>query len=164
MKVPQFERYAHRLQAFALVICGAIIGAAIFMSITHHQLDYEIKMRRELQHQFDKLKEDNESLKIHRNKQSIIKSVHVMLEDRVQFDDMIVSEIEKRVEADLKSLRGMPIDQLEQSPQQIRELYGARMLPSIHQKDYVVEIRTIIVIYGDLKVWITAKEYIRQPS
>lgn len=166
MRVPQFDRLKHRLQALALVICGMIIGAAIFMSITHKQLDYEIKKGRDLQNQLDKVLEDVESLKIYQNKQSIIKSVNVALESesKTSLDDVIVSDIIKRVETDLKSLKGKPIAHLDQSPEQVRELYGTRLLPNIHGKDYIIEIRTMIVMYGDLKIWISAKEYIRQPS
>lgn len=166
MRVPQFRNYAHLLQGLALIICGMIIGAAWFMSITHHQLDAALKHSRDLQTQLNKLLEDNESLKIYRNKQSIIKSVNVVIEDAPDkvLDDVIKNEIVEKVEEDLKQLKGKPISYIEQDPQQLREIYGDRIIPNIHNKDYIVSIHTILVIYGDLKIWISVQEYIRQPS
>jgi hypothetical protein len=167
MRVPNWERFVHWSQGFALLICGMIIGAAVFMSITHHHLEAEITKSNALQSEIDDLLEDNEDLNMYKNKQTVIKSVRVGVDNppgEKSLDDVIVNEIVQRVEDDLKKLKGQPISNIEQDPHQIRDIYGARLLPGIHGKDYLVEIHTLLVIYGELKIWISAKEYIRQPS
>lgn len=169
MRVPSFELFAHWLRSFALLLCGMIIGAAIFMSITHHHLNEQIMKNRALEKEIDKLLEDNESLEFYKNKQTVIKSVSVGVQTSLDPDEKpltedITSEIERRVEDDLKKLKGQPISYIDQDPQYIRNIYGAKILADIMDKDYVVEIQTILVIYGELKVWVSAKEFIRQPS
>ncbi len=167
MRMPAWERFIHMSQGFALILCGMILGAAVFMSITHQQLNTEIMKNRSLEADMKKLLEDNESLNIYRNRQTVIKSVSVGVENNPQdkeLDQVIVSEIRRRVEADLKNLKGRPISYIDQDPNQVKNIYGARVLPNIHDKDYIVEIHTLIVIYGELKIWVSAREYIRQPT
>jgi hypothetical protein len=168
MRVPSLDRFARWTQSFALVICGMIIGAAVFMSITHRHLEDQIMRNRSLESEIQKLLENNESLKFYKNKQTIIKSVEVgVIENTAEetsLEPVIVSEIKERVEEDLKDLKGRPISYIDQDPQSIKNIYGERLAPDIHGKDYMIRIHTILVIYGELKVWVSAEEFIRRPS
>lgn len=164
MRFPSPERFAYLSKSFAILICGMIIGAAIFMSVTHHHLEYFITENRSLNAELNKLIEDNEDLHIYKNRQTVIKSVSVGVEQdsgEEPLSEIIVSEIKQRVEEDLKGIKGQPISYIDQSPQNIKNIYGQKLLAGIHDKDYVVEIHTIVVIYGELKVWITAREFTR---
>lgn len=167
MRMPDWQRFAYMSRGIALIICGMIIGAAVFMLITHQQLETVIMKSKALQQEINDLLEDNKDLKNYKNKQTIIKSVKIGLthhpEDK-PMDSIIENEIIRRVQEDLKKLKGQPISYIEQDPNQIRDIYGKRLLPNIHEKDYVVEIHTLLVIYGELKIWMKAEEYIRQPT
>lgn len=168
MRVPTFARFVHWLQGFALILCGMVMGAAIFMSITHQQLDDQIKKNREFQDQIKKLKDDHASSELN-NKPTVIKSIEVDVDNKLgpedkDLDPVIKSELERRVEADIAGLKGQSISSIEENPQYIQRIYGKRHVPNIHGKDYEVEIHTLIVVYGKLKIWVYAKEYVQKPS
>lgn len=139
------------------------------MSVTHHHLNEEIMRNGSLQDEIDKLLENNEDLEFYKNKQTVIKSVEVEVENKLdpdekKLDEDVIREIENRVEEDLKNLKGQPISYIDQDPLYIQKIYGRRHLPNILGKDYEIEIHTMLIIYGELKVWISAKEFIRKPS
>lgn len=161
MRVPPLGIFAGWFQAFGLLCAGAIIGAAIFMVIYQHNMTELIKQNELLIGQKEQLQEEIEPLKTYRDYETTLKTIEIHIEslpERNRPDELIQSQIKKSVYSQLKPLIGMKVANFYEHPKQIKEYYGRRVLPNINEKDYIVEIDTVVILYGKLNVWIHVEE------
>jgi hypothetical protein len=162
--VPPFRLFRHWLQSFGLVISGAVIGAAGFMLVFQHNMNELLMVNAALRSEKETLAEEIEALKNYKDQQTVIKSVQVQMEqppDKERLEEIIAGEIKKRVYEDLKIFVGKPISVIDQDPQAVRSLFGKKPLLGINEKDYVAEINTIMVMNGELKIWLKVNELAR---
>ncbi|WP_248930503.1 hypothetical protein [Paenibacillus hamazuiensis] len=166
MRVPQFEYYAGLLQAFGLMLAGAVIGSAVFMGIYKNNFNIVIEQNRELKKEQAELLEKIETNNKLRNKQSVIGDVKVFVSsgDNSQLDKIAAGELERKVEQDLKVVIGQKISAFEENPQLYEKLIAQRIYQGVAQKDYTVSVKTMVLTQTQLKVWIVAKEWNRLPA
>jgi dipeptide/tripeptide permease len=164
MRVPNFSQWVAWSQAFALLVCGMIIGAALFMLVYQHNMNEILAandtLRREKNELLDKIKD----LEKYKNQHTVIKSIVVDIEDdpnEEAISEVIKNKIIENVKTALSVFKGKPISYLADThtSQIARTLFGERRIPNIHDRDYIVEIKSIIVVYDEMKVRITAREW-----
>ncbi|GGI44311.1 hypothetical protein GCM10008018_06470 [Paenibacillus marchantiophytorum] len=106
------------------------------------------------------LRLDIENLNKTRNKQSLINIINVHLLPKNQ-DDLISEDIQKEIEGDVKSELKLAIGQKATYVKDSQPLYE-RLITSrtyiLHDKKYMIEVKSIVLIQTELTVWITAQE------
>jgi hypothetical protein len=160
LRVPPFARYQRLLANFGLLVSGAIIGSAVYMSIhqhTYNQLYVEMHMYLE---ENKDLRDDIDNLNKTRNKQALINVVNVYLLPKNQ-DDLMSEDIQKEIEGDVKGELKLVIGQRATNVRDARLLYERLITQKtyvLHEKKYTVEVKSIVLIQTELTVWITAEE------
>ncbi|KQX45896.1 hypothetical protein ASD40_18855 [Paenibacillus sp. Root444D2] len=160
MRIPPFARYQRLLSSLGLMLSGAIIGSAIYMSIHQHTYNQlYVQMHKYLEENRDLL-DDIENLNKTKNKQALINTVNVHLLPKNQ-NELISEDIQKEIEVDVKSELKLVIGQKAAFVRDSQPLYERIITQRtyiLHDKKYVVEIKSIILIQTELTVWITAQE------
>jgi hypothetical protein len=160
LRIPPFARYQRLVSSLGLMLSGAIIGSAIYMSI--HQYNYTqlyVEMHKYLQENRD-LRADIDNLNKTKNKQSLINVVNVHLVPKNQ-EELISEDIQKEIESDIKSELKLVIGQKAAFVRDSQPLYEKIITQRtyiLHDKKYVVEVKSIVLIQTELTVWITAQE------
>lgn len=160
MRIPPFARYQRLLSSLGLMLSGAIIGSAVYMSI--HQYNYTqlyVEMHKYLQENRD-LRADIDNLNKTKNKQSLINVVNVHLISKNQ-EELISEDIQKEIESDIKSELKLVIGQKATYVKDAQPLYEKLITQKtyiLHDKKYIVEVKSIVLIQTELTVWITAQE------
>jgi len=160
VRVPPFDRYQRFLAGFGLFLSGAIIGSAVYMSIHQHTYNQlYVQMHKYLEENRD-LREDIDNLNKTRNKQALINVVNVYLVPKNQ-EDIISEDIQKEIEGDVKSELKLVIGQKAAYVRDAHPLYERLITQrtyTLHDKKYVVEVKSIVLIQTELSIWITAEE------
>lgn len=160
MRVPPFARYQRLLASFGLLVAGAIIGSAVYMSIHQHTYSQLYVQMRKYMEENTELKGDIEDLIKTRNKQALINAVHVYLVQKSQ-DEPIGEDIQQEIESGVKNELKLVIGQKTAYVRDARPLYEKLITQKIyvlHDKKYAVEVKSIVLIQTELSIWITAEE------
>jgi hypothetical protein len=160
LRVPPLDRYRHLFTGFGLMIAGAIIGSAIYMSIHHKNFNLMYVKMHNYQKENEKLLQDIESLNKTRNKQTLINFVNVYLQNQ-EDEEPLSEDIQKEIEGDVKKELRLVIGQKVAYVRDSRELYErliSQKVLTVHEKSYTVQVKSIILIQTELTIWITAKE------
>jgi hypothetical protein len=163
LKVPPFDQFTGLLQSIGLIIVGTCIGSALFLSLYHHHLNTALILNKELQAENEKLLQDNSTYKLSKNKQSRIIGLEVIVEsdESHPLDKLTEQELERRVRNDLNVVKGQKVSSFADSPHIYQKLISQKTYHNILDKDYTVDVRTMLLIQTELKVWVTAKEWKR---
>ncbi|MBD0382774.1 hypothetical protein [Paenibacillus sedimenti] len=160
MRVPPFARYQRFLASCGLLLSGAIIGSAVYMSIHQHTYNQlYVQMHKYLEENRD-LRSDIDNLNKTRNKQALINVVNVYLLPKDQ-NELISEDIQKEIEGDVKNELKLVIGQKAAYVRDARPLYErliTQRIYTLHDKKYIVEVRSIVLIQTELTIWITAEE------
>lgn len=169
MKVPRFDVFTSSLRAFGLVIAGAIIGAAFFMSIYSHNLNLVITENRELLSDNEKLMEETATLRKSKNQQTTINLLNIVSVSTVHpqppLDKVTESELKRRIHKEFgKIVIGKKISSFVDSKDLYEEFLTDKTFIGVVEKDYVVNIKSMLLVGTELRVWATVKEWKRIPS
>ena len=160
MRIPPFARYQRLLASLGLMVSGAIIGSAVYMSIHQHTYNQlYVQMHTYLEENRD-LRSDIDNLNKTRNKQALINVVNVYLLPKNQAN-LISEDIQKEIEGDVKSELKLIIGQKAAYVRDARALYERLITQktyTLHDKKYTIEVKSIALIQTELTVWITAEE------
>jgi hypothetical protein len=165
MRVPPFERYVRFLWGTGLFLAGAVVGAAFFMSIFQHNFSILKIANERLAKENQELKDDLNWQKKNINRQNVIGKIVVNAESEKEgamVEQAIITEIEKRVAADLQVLKGQPLSAISSNPQIYQNLIDRKIYTGIHEKDYIVRMKTMMISPSQLTVWVTVQE--RRPN
>lgn len=166
MKGP-LERTGRWLQGIGLFISGAVIGSAFFMGIYNRHLDLVLTQNRELVLERKQLMEDNANLKKTKNQYTTINllNVHVEPAEGTQFDKVVETELQRLVHGDMrKVVVGQKISNFAENHELFRQILAEKTYAGVLDKDYVVTVRTMVLVQTELKVWVTAREWKRLPA
>jgi predicted Holliday junction resolvase-like endonuclease len=158
LRVPSFDMVMRYAQGIGLVICGMVIGSAVFMMIYQHNFNELIKLNVSLQTEIEDLQSRIEGLSKDKDHSNSINTIQVSIEKSDEkIDEIIQNELRNRVKKSLNSLVGQSADTID--PRMARELFGEKLYPNIHDRDYIVNIRTMLISQGTLHIWISIEVY-----
>ncbi|MEX2461703.1 MAG: hypothetical protein WD469_10495 [Paenibacillaceae bacterium] len=157
MRVPQFEPYEKSLVGAGFFLVGLIVGCALFMSI--YQSNFSLlsiqnqQMRAELEH----LKETNRNLNLKEKKstQPDIHRIKVIFEQKPEaskLDEVSENELRQKITRDLQFLNGTAIRKVKDEPLLYRNLLEGKTYHEVRERDYIIHVRTLIVIDDELTV------------
>lgn len=163
MRIPAFNRYRRGLAGFGLFLSGMVIGSAVYMSMHQHSYSIVHEEKERLKNENKNLKEDLSKMNTVKNRQAYISLISVDLETDAKhpIDPKSESEIVKAVKTDLEALRGKPVARVKEDLQLYRKLIDNKVYVDIFDRDYVVSVKSVVVIQSELIFYITAKEPIR---
>lgn len=163
MRVPDFERYRGWMAGIGLFLAGAIVGAAVFMSLYQHAFSILAIQNNNLLNELEKLKVDLKTQIGTKQKQAYIGLIKVYIEssEAQPLDDLTLGELRKRVHKDLLVASGKPVSAVTAAPKVFIKLVDGNIYHSIRDKDYTVHVETFALVQSELTVWLTADEYLK---
>jgi hypothetical protein len=159
LRIPPFGQMQRFLAGLGLFISGLIIGCAVYMSMHQHHFSLLYIQMHKLQGENIELKKDLESLKKSRNMQSIINVVHVYLQNPPEAEPLtadIQKEIEVAIKEELKLILGQKVAYVTDARPLFEKLISQKTY-LIHDKQYSIDVKSMVLVQTELSIWITAK-------
>ena len=169
MRVPPFERYARLSQGTALLVVGAIIGAIVYHSIFLMSFDALRKTNMDLEEKLSQSTDDIKKLNQFKNQHTVIKSILPVMEDDLvkssgaKIDELTKKVLKGKIRDELEVLVGRSIYDID-SDAKLARLLLARKEYTVLDKEYTIEIKTMLVVDNVLQVWFTSKVKEPPPS
>ncbi|SFE51018.1 hypothetical protein SAMN04487969_103139 [Paenibacillus algorifonticola] len=171
MRLPPFEKYTKGLQMFGMLLLGMVVGAVVYNSLYQAQFEALISLKSELEIQLEQYEQDISNLKEFKHQHTVIKSILPRIEleagqnaGRPQLDKMTEAELIRRIKADLSVFIGQSIYEIDSNAQFARKLLSKRVYNEVLEKDYEVEVKTMLVVDNVLQLWVKVRLHDRGPS
>ncbi|MFD2116536.1 hypothetical protein ACFSTH_07365 [Paenibacillus yanchengensis] len=171
MRIPLFAKFTKAMQFVGVLLVGIILGAALYHSLSLASLEKLMNERTILQAKLTQYEEDITHLNQFKDQHTVIKSILPRIEnekgqtsERPLLDQLTETEIIKRVKEDLSVFLGRSIFDIDSNAQFARKLLEKKVYSDINQKDYVIEIKTVLVVDNVLQVWLTVRTSIKKPA
>ena len=162
MRVPPFERYVRFLSGFGLLLSGGVIGGALFMGLYQEGFTTLVLENERLRQENVQLSKDIDSLQKYKNRQSVVGKINVYVQktgaDSAPLEEFVETEVRSRVYNDLQVVTGQPLSAIANNPLMYQNLIDKKIYTGIHEKDYIVNLKTMMIQPGQLTVWITVRE------
>lgn len=154
MRIPPFSRYRHFSQMTAVFVLGAVIGSVVYNSVFHSSFDMLWASNQDLELRIQQYEDDIRTLKKYNNQQTVIKEIKIRAEQQdPPLDPVIVKEVISKLGEDLEVLRGRDIFDIDEDSKIARNLLN-RKIYKVRDKEYSIEIKTMLVAEGMLQIWI----------
>jgi hypothetical protein len=155
MRIPPFERYEKTFVGLSIFIVGMIVGSAIFMAVYQNNFSLLWIQNQHMRTEIESLKTTNKNLNLKQNRiaPSAIHSITVIFEaknDAAKLDEISENELRKKIIQDLQFLNGKAIAKLKEDPLLYRNLIDGKTYHAIGERDYVVYVRTFMVIESNM--------------
>ncbi len=163
MRAPNYFQTAKALQIVGLLLAGMVIGGAVFMSVYLHNFDEVLLMNKSLKAENQDLKSHLEDWDRYKDSRSVVKTIVVSIEsapNQPPLNDFVKMELKKRVQQDLGVFKGQPIKELPDRMRVAKYMIRKKIYPQIEEKNYSVDIDMVSLLYSELRVWITASEFV----
>jgi len=171
MRIPPFERYTKGLQMLGIFLAGMIVGAAVFNSIYVAQFEALVTLKGELEMKLEQYETDIKQLNQYKEKHTVIKSVQPRIklaeskkDTNAELDKLTETELIKRIKEDLSSFLGQSIYEIDSDAKLARKLLERKVYTDISEKDYTIDVKTVLVVDNVLHVWIEVQHYARKPG
>lgn len=153
-----FRRF---MQLFSVFILGMVAGSIIYNLVfqkSYNQLWVENK---DLQIQLYQSEEDNKTLKKYQNRSTVVKEIKIRVEERdPPLDALTVKEVVQQLHEELEVLRGRSIFEIDSDAKMARTLLN-RKVYTVREKEYSIQVRTMLVSEGVLQIWVDIRPYIK---
>lgn len=160
-KRPDRSGFRNFMQFAAVFALGMVTGSIVYNVI--YQTSYNLLwiQNKDLQIQLHQAEEDNRTLKKYNNRSTVIKEIKVRIEDRdPPLDSLAVKEVAEQLHDELEVLRGRNIFEIDSDGKMARTLLN-RKIYIVRDKEYSIQIKTMLVSEGVLQVWVDMRPYIR---
>ncbi|GJM79723.1 hypothetical protein MJ257_08875 [Paenibacillus timonensis] len=160
-KRPKLTGFRRFMQFTAVFIFGMVIGSIVYNVI--YQTSYNLLwiQNKDLTIQLHQAEEDIRTLKKYNNRSTVIKEIKVRVEERdPPLDSLAVKEVAEQLHNELEVLRGRNIFDIDSDAKMARTLLN-RKIYVVRDKEYSIQIKTMLVSDGVLQVWVDMRPYIR---
>jgi hypothetical protein len=171
MRMPPFSRFTRGLQMVGVLTLGMIIGAIVYNSLYLAQFEALITLKSELEVKLEQYEQDLKHLKQFKNQHTVIKSILPRVEKetgqntgRPKLDQVTEAMLIKRIKEDLSSFLGQSIYEIDSDAKFARLLLEKKVYMDVYNKDYTIEVKTVLVVDNVLHVWIKVRDYAKPPS
>ncbi|WP_018756087.1 hypothetical protein [Paenibacillus terrigena] len=163
MRVPPFSRYRHLMRFVAIFLCGMIVGSAVYNGFFHLQFTHLTNINSDLRAQIEQYKDDIEALNKYKNQHTSIRKIQVYIikqaNEKDQIDLEIENELKKQIREDLQIFLGRDMFKISSDAKFASELIKHKVYKDIHDQDFKIQIRTMLVNDGLLQIWVDAKRH-----
>lgn len=166
MRVPPFQRYRRFSQISAVFVLGMVVGAVIYNAIFHAGYNVLWLTNQELRLQIEQYRKDIKTLKKYNNTSTVIREIKLRTENSrseegaASLDPVSLKEIIRQMSSDLEPMRGRSIFDIDTDGKLARLLLDGKIY-IVREKEYAVNIRTMLVMEGVLQIWVEIHPYKR---
>lgn len=160
-KPPELSGFRRFMQIAAVFIFGMVIGSIVYNVI--YQTSYNMLwiQNKDLKIQLDQAEENIRTLKKYNKRSTVIKEIKVRVEERdPPLDSLAVKEVAQQLHDELEVLRGRSIFEIDTDAKMARTLLN-RKIYLVREKEYSIQIKTMLVSEGVLQVWVDMRPYVR---
>lgn len=166
MRVPPFERMRRTSSALGIFVLGTVVGAALYNGILTAKFEALVNQNSMLEDTIARYEQEIAKLSSFKNQHSIIKSVVVSIEEnrtagdakQPALDAVTEADLKRQIRRDLDVFIGQNIYDIDEDARFARLLLNRKVYTSADDGDYVVEIKTVLVVDNTLRVWVTARQ------
>ncbi|QHT60119.1 hypothetical protein GXP70_09310 [Paenibacillus lycopersici] len=167
MRVPPFERFTRLMAASAYVVLGTIIGAMLYHAVFFMNFNALRDTNTELEGKLSEYEDRIEKLDQFKNQHTVVKSIMTILldgkddESDKNLDEQSKLALKTQLKEDLSVFLGTSIYKINSNAELARLLLKHKNYIVGGNKEYTVEIHTVLVVDNVLQVWFVAKKYDR---
>lgn len=156
------NKWIQAVRSSALIVLGMVFGAIIYNTVWHNRFNELWIMNQDLRLQLQQTQEDNKTLQQLNGRQTVIKKIKITAEQSSaqKIDAVDIKEIIRQLYTDIEVLRGRDIFEIDSDSRLVRTLLN-RKIYTIREKEYAIQIKTMLVMEHVLQVWIEVHPYIR---
>ncbi|SFS99344.1 hypothetical protein [Paenibacillus sp. BC26] len=161
MRVPPFERFTRLMQAAAYVVLGSIIGAMIYHAIFFMNFNALRDSNTALEDKLIDYEDRIKKLNKFKDQHTVIQSVQPILLDNKGSDgapianEQVKLALKNKLKTDLSVFVGTSIYKINSNAELSWDLLD-RKIYAVEGKEFVVQIRTMLVVDNVLQVWFKA--------
>lgn len=160
-KQPKLTGFRRFMQFASVFILGMVTGSIVYNVI--YQTSYNLLwiQNKDLTIQLHQAEEDIRTLKKYNNRSTVIKEIKIRVEERdPPLDSLAVKEVTEQLHDELEVLRGRNIFDIDSDAKMARTLLN-RKIYVVRDKEYTIQIKTMLVSDGVLQIWVDMRPYIR---
>lgn len=166
MRVPQFNRFVKSMYTLGVFTLGIIVGIALFNGVYHYQLNSLYVQIGDLGSTIDEKQREIDQLNLFKDKHTVIQTIHVYIEDEkltggLELDARTQTELKRRIVTDLGVFLGRSIYEIDSEAKMARVLLDRKLYLNVFEKDYSMEVKTMLVVDNQLKVWVKVSRHTR---
>ncbi|MHA0857775.1 hypothetical protein [Paenibacillus sp. CMAA1364] len=159
MRIPPTVIFRSKLTAF--LVLGIIIGSILYNTIYHASYNSLWQENQDLLIRIKQYELDNNSLKKYSNRQTVIKEIKIRAEQQdPPLDSLIEKDILLKVSKDVEVLRGRSVYEIDTDSKLTRALLHRKTYIA-RDKDYIIQIKTMLVADSVLQIWISISVAVR---
>ncbi|WNQ09948.1 hypothetical protein MJA45_20320 [Paenibacillus aurantius] len=162
MRVPPSALYRKWVMGAGLFMAGAIVGAAVFLSLMHHNFSVLSIQNHKLKEEMEKLNNEIKQQTGSKQKPTVISKITVNVEPyspNDPIDDLSLTELKTRIHKDLLVASGKPVSAVKQAPGVFMEIVNGNIYQAVRDRNYEIRVKTMAVIQNELIVWTTARKH-----
>ncbi|MFP4974335.1 hypothetical protein ACE6ED_02935 [Paenibacillus sp. CN-4] len=162
MRVPPFGRFRRFTRLSAVFVLGMVAGAVVYNTMFLTSYDALWLKYQDAEVQIKQYEEDIRTLKKYSNKPTVIKEIKVRTEEtrlkdgEPEIEPAVVKEVVRSMAGDLEALRGRSVFDIDTDGKMVRLLLDRKRY-TVREKEYEVQIRTMLVMEGVLQIWAEVK-------
>lgn len=158
---PTLKGLKRFLQLTAVFLLGMVAGSIAFNIVFQTSYNKLWVENKDLQIQLYQAEEDNKTLKKYHKRSTVIKEIQVRVEERdPPLDTLAVKEVVQQLHEELEVLRGRSIFEIDSDAKMARTLLN-RKIYAVRDKEYAIQVKTMLVSEGVLQVWVDIRPYVR---
>lgn len=158
---PTLKGFQRFMQVVAIFVLGMVVGSVAYNVIYQTSYNALWIQNKDLQIQLHQAEEDNKTLKKYSKRSTVIKEIKVTVEERdPPLDSLAVKEVMQQLHEELEVLRGRSIFEIDSDAKMTRTLLNKKIY-AVRDKEYSIQIKTMLVSEGVLQVWVDMKPYVR---
>ncbi|RCX17298.1 hypothetical protein DFP94_10921 [Fontibacillus phaseoli] len=159
--MPTLKGFKRFMQLVAVFLLGMVAGSITFNIVYQTSYNKLWVENKDLQIQLYQAEEDNKTLKKYHKRSTVIKEIQVRVEDRdPPLDSLAVKEVVQQLHEELEVLRGRSIFEIDSDAKMARTLLN-RKIYAVRDKEYAIQVKTMLVSEGVLQVWVDIRPYVR---
>ncbi|MEF2968376.1 hypothetical protein V3851_21305 [Paenibacillus sp. M1] len=159
--MPTLKGFKRFMQLAAVFLLGMVTGSIVYNVVYQTSYNKLWLENKDLQIQLYQAEEDNKTLKKYRKQSTVIKEIQVRVEERdPPLDALAVKEVVQQLHAELEVLRGRNIFDIDSDAKMARTLLN-RKIYVVRDKEYAIQVKTMLVSEGVLQVWVDIRPYVR---
>lgn len=153
-----FRRF---MQLIAVFILGMVAGSVAYNVVYQNSFNTLWIENKDLQIQLHQAEEDIRTMKKYNKRSTVIKEIKIRVEERdPPLDSLAVKEVVQQLHEELEVLRGRSMFEIDTDAKMARTLLN-RKIYSVRDKEYSIQIKTMLVSEGVLQVWVDMRPYVR---
>jgi len=164
MRVPSAYWLVRYMRAAGLLVAGAVIGSAVFMSVYQHNFELLVLENRRLAAENEELSKTLEPLLKNKDRPSIVNQIKINIASPVgsaALDEVTATELRRILQNDLEPLRGRTVDAAADSMLVVKRLVERKVYRLSDNQEFTLELQ-LSVIKGDiLSIWVMASPHVR---